>query len=325
MFTQNYEPKKMDVLKALAKQPWWIIALVLGAVFVALPCVTVDKDYRWTTHPPNTYLLAATGIALLLLSSAAFAFTIITTSERSANDAGGLDLRRVSGSKGEFWTTVSGCEIRVVSGRIEDYEAPPGSAIVLPCNEYFDDLCVNDIRSALGAYASRAFEGRVDDFVALIKDECSKKLGPGSEKQKTEKERAASFGIGRCLLLLKPLGRSAPIALVSTSTQAAGQGLSSRITYLFEAVRNLASCLADERLNSVVMPLLGAGHGQLDPPLTLVALILAVAEAARYGQGSQRLKNVTIVVFRKNEETPAEVDETVVRRTLALVGSPAKL
>jgi hypothetical protein len=202
----------------------------------------------------------------------------------------GVDLARVKESKGALWTRVSGCEIRVVTGRVEEYEGAPGFAVVLPCNEYFDDRCVDDTRSALGAYANRAFEGQVEAFVSLMKDECKKKLGPGIEQQKTDDERAESFGVGRCVLLIKPLGRTVPIALLSTTTQRAGQGLSSRISYLFEGMRELVARLANERINEIVMPVLGSGHGGLDPPLALVGLLGAVAEAARYGQGAQRLK-----------------------------------
>jgi len=54
----------MDVLKALIKQPYWVIALILGVALVVFPCVTVDKDYHWTTHPPNTSLLVVVGVAV---------------------------------------------------------------------------------------------------------------------------------------------------------------------------------------------------------------------------------------------------------------------
>jgi hypothetical protein len=147
------------------------------------------------------------------------------------------------------------------------------------------------------------------------------KLGEGVERQKTKNTCAMSFGVGKCVLLIKPLGRSAPVALVSTTTQRASEGLAARISYLFDGMRELVSNLADARLNEVVMPILGAGHGGIDPPLAFVGLILALAEAARYGQGGQRLKRATIVVFKPNANVPGEVDQVVVRRALALIGS----
>ena len=139
----------MNVLKALLKQPYWVIALVLGVVLVALPCVTIDKDNHLATHPPNTFALVAFGGALLLLSAVGFALTLWT--KYSSDPAGGLDLTRVKETNGVMSTTVSGCEIRVVEGRLEGYAPDTGTTIVLPCNEYFDDRCAGDTKSALGA------------------------------------------------------------------------------------------------------------------------------------------------------------------------------
>jgi hypothetical protein len=239
----------MDALKALFNQPYWIIALILGAMLVAFPCVTIDKDYHWSTHPPSTLLPVVMGVTLLVLSGLAFGFKIWT--KHINEDVGtGLDLTRVKESSGVMCTTVSGCEIRVIEGRIQDFTSEAGTVVVLPCNEYFDDRCAGDTKSFLGAYVNRVFEGQVAGFISLLQDECRKKLGQGVLQQKTNEERAESFGAGKCVLLIKPLGHSGPVALVSTTTQRAGQGLGARISYQFDAR------LADARLSEVAMPIL---------------------------------------------------------------------
>lgn len=246
---------------------------------------------------------------------------IFSAFKPSPDVGAGLDLTRVKESNGVLWTTVGSCEIRVVNGRIEDQAGKAGVAVALPCNEYFDDHCAGDTRSALGAYVSRMFEGQVAEFISLMKDECRKRMGSGIEKQKTDDERAESFGAGRCILLTQPLARTVTIALVSTTTQRADQGLSARISYLFDGLHELVARLANMRLNEVVMPILGAGHGGIDSPLAFVGLLLAVAEAARYGQGGHHLKRVTIIVFKPDADNPPEVDPVIVRRALALIGS----
>jgi hypothetical protein len=90
-------------------------------------------------------------------------------------------------------------------------------------------------------------------FISIVKEQCRVKLGPGSTQQKTEHERAESFGVGRCLLLLNPLRRSVPVALVSATTQRASHGLATRISYLFDGMRELVAKLADARLTEVAM------------------------------------------------------------------------
>jgi O-acetyl-ADP-ribose deacetylase (regulator of RNase III) len=251
----------------------------------------------------------------------AAAFFLGAYRDHSGKVGAGVDLSRVKESKGAFWTFVAGCEIRVVSGRLEDHAKNAHTAIVLPCSEYFDDRCVDDTRSALGAYVNSTFEGQVPQFVSLMTGECHKKLGPGLQEQKTEDEAAMSYGVGRCVLLTQPLGRSVTIALLSTTTQRVGQGLHSRISYLYDGMRELVSRLGSARINEVVMPVMGSGHGGVDPPLALVGLLGALAEAARYAQGSQRLKKVTIVVFKRDARSPSQVDSVVVQRALALIGS----
>lgn len=310
----------LDAIKTLLKQPYWIIALVLGSALVTFPCLSIEKDH-WGAHPPSTLLPVVVGITLLFVSVFAFLLTIWTQRTQIADVGAGLDLTRVKEANGTMWTTVSGCEIRVTIGRLQDFSTENGTVIVLPCNEYFDDRCAGDAKSALGAYVNREFDGQVEKFTSLLKTECGKKFGAGVMQQKTDEERAESFGAGRCLLLERPLGRSVPVAVVSTTTQRAGQGLACRISYLFDGMRELVTKLADARFGEVAMPLLGAGHGRIDPPLALVGLLLAISEAAHYGQGGQRLRRVTIVVFKRDTDTPPEVDCVVVRRTLALIGS----
>lgn len=311
----------IKALGELIKQPYWIVALLIGAVFIALSCVKVEEGYRWSTHSPDTYWLATIGLVLLLLSALAFTLNVLPTLRKSDVGAG-VDLDRVKEDKhGELSTTVNGCEIRVVAGRIEDFAHARGTVVVLPCNEYFDDRCVDDPKSALGAFVNRAFDGQTHAFIKLMTDECGRKFGSAEMRQKTTGERAESFGTGKCILLEKPLGRSVPVALVSTTTQRAGEGLAARISYLFDGMRALVTCLPDARIDEIVMPLLGSGNGGLDRPLAFVGLLLALAEVARYGQGSQRPKRVTVVLFKRDADSQPEVDSTVVRRALALIGS----
>ncbi len=309
----------MELLKDIIKQPYWVIALILGVILVAAPCVTIDSNYKWSTHQPSTILPVVIGIVLLLLSSVAFWFDLIS---KKSIEAAGLDMTLVAENKGVFSTTIDGSEIHVKYGRIESQEIDDRTAVVLPCNEYFDDRCVEDRNSALGAYINRKFEGQIQEFLSLMKMESGKRLVSIGERQKTPDERAESFGAGRCFLLIKPLDRSTPIALISTTTQRAGQGLEGRISYLFQGLAELVERLGDARLSHVIMPVLGAGHGGIKNQLAFVGLLLALAEAARHGQG-RKLKKATIVIFEDTDKGTKLIDETIVRRALALIGTKA--
>jgi hypothetical protein len=204
-----------------------------------------------------------------------------------------------------------------IAGRIQDHPISDQTAVVLPCNEYFDDKCASDTRSALGAYVSSAFAGRVEDFSTHVKTECAKRLGPAVQRQKTGQDCALSYGPGHALLMGGALGSSVPIALLSTTTQRAGQALLSKASFVFEAVCELVSCLADELLSHIVTPVLGAGHGGMDSSTPFVILALALAEAVR-SVPSLPLRSATIFDFKRDEESSTKVDPVVVRRALAL-------
>jgi hypothetical protein len=53
---------------------------------------------------------------------------------------------------GGFQASVGASEIKIVAGRIEEFPVGPKAVVALPCNEYFDDHCNSDPRSALGVY-----------------------------------------------------------------------------------------------------------------------------------------------------------------------------
>jgi hypothetical protein len=185
-------------------------------------------------------------------------------------------------------------------------------------------LTTQTVRSA--HLLQKIFEGQAKELQGLVDTQCSQRFGAGTAQKRTSDTTATSFGPGRCLLLVKPLQRSNSVALVSTSIQRDGIGLSSRISYLFEGIRELATKLADNRISNqeVVMPLVGGGNAGIAAKIAFVSTLLAIAEMARYGHGSQRLKLVTIVVFKPDTTKPAAIDATFVREALALVTNSDK-
>jgi hypothetical protein len=147
----------MESIKELLKQPYWVIALLVGAIFVALPCITFDKDWHPSSHNPTTFWLFGVGIALVLISTASFVFTVFSEHKsKQLPPAGDPKSSQVRESDGIMSVEVSGCEIRVENGRVENHWGKSGVTIVLPCNEYFD-LCVDHPNSALGSFVAKNF------------------------------------------------------------------------------------------------------------------------------------------------------------------------
>ncbi len=139
-----------ELFKKLLDQPYWIVALILGCLLVLAPVVTVDKDYHWQTHSPNTYIPTAIGAIVILVSIGEFGFSL-----RHDYLNSGLNFAKVKEENGVLSTSVSGCVIRVVNGDIIEHAQSPETTIVLPCNEYFDDECVS--QEARSAHTYREF------------------------------------------------------------------------------------------------------------------------------------------------------------------------
>src|SRR5690242_6305490 len=102
----------IEALKELTKQPYWVIALILGVALIALPSLTVVKDYHWAAHSPTAFVPVAASLGLLVLSAAAFWFSLSRKNATNDDVGRGLDLTRVKEKNGVVWTTVSGCEMR---------------------------------------------------------------------------------------------------------------------------------------------------------------------------------------------------------------------
>ena len=222
----------------------------------------------------------------------------------------GLDASAVKESNGVISTVVDGCEIRVRYGRIEQCEPSNTMAVVLPCNEYFDDECAFDARSALGAYVNKVFPGQVMAFMTLVRDERKNRLGPGGRTPEDGKRTVIK------------LWRWASAPLEDSSRFESANRLIAKSSFISEGISELMTRLADERLYEVVMPVLGAGHGGMDSTVAFVTLVLALAEAVRYFPGGGRpLRKATIIVFRKDSASSPEIDPIVIRRTLAITGA----
>jgi hypothetical protein len=152
----------MDAIKTLLKQPFSVIAFVLGVVLVVFPYLQIDKDNHFTTHNRTSVVPVVVGIALLGFGTLAFGITLWMKCETDKDTGAGLDFTRVKEDNGDMWTTVSGCQIHVIDGLLEDFQSESGGVVVLPCNEYFDDQRTGDTKNELGAYVNRTFDGQVE-------------------------------------------------------------------------------------------------------------------------------------------------------------------
>jgi hypothetical protein len=224
----------------------------------------------------------------------------------------------ITGTDDEYRMHIGRTEVCVRFGDIRScHSKDPGAVVALPANEFFDDDCIRDTRSALGAYMASAFPQAIGDIQKSIAQKLEN--APSELVEREHDERARSFGVAKCVCLKNALSSGRNVMFVSVTTKRAGIGLRSEARYLFAAMRAVCQAMNDGRFTDLFLPLMGAGHGGLEPELALLYLLLSTKAVIDDRSGGSHLRSVTIVVFRKDEHTAPDVHPDVVRRMLSLV------
>lgn len=183
-------------------------------------------------------------------------------------------------------------EINIRYGRIQ--EAPPDSAtgIVLPANEFFDDECIADTRSALGAFCQSHFSDRIPEFQGLVR--ANLQLSQSTPAEKRPGIVQNSYGVGTCVLIDRPFGSSYRIILAAVTTDRSG--IRSEVSFLLKSLKEIVVTTNANRMSEIYLPLMGSGHGCLRPEASLFATLLGLSEALPLT--GRNLKRVNVVVYK---------------------------
>lgn len=221
--------------------------------------------------------------------------------------------------KGGVAIRLGWADITVLFGRIEASDTDdPCSVIALPANEFFDDDCINDSHSSLGAYMQHVFRERTDEITRLVKSERSR-LTPAIVESEAGRYQE-SYGIGNCIYLNRPLGTERKIILAAVTTKRAGLGLRCYPQYLYAAVREINKVINDHRLSDLTVPVMGSGHGGVPAELALLHTLLAISAVVNDFERSH-MKRVNIIVFQPDARNDPSIPRAIVRQTLALVAN----
>jgi hypothetical protein len=297
----------------LFKQKFPVIVVLLGVLLTLLSFFNVEdiRQLKLSVYPTPIYPIFAVGVLLILISIVLFALTESYIDWRF--------FSKIRTEEDAYSVKIGSSNLRVRFGRIEECEAADASCLVaLPANEFFDDECISDQRSALGAYIHKAFPDGVSEIRALIEKQVA-----GFECSDVEKEHRRfqkSYGIAKCVYLNKPLGSARKILLVSVTTKRKGEGLKTEPHYLFEAISAIETLMADQRLTELHVPVLGAGHGGLRSEMALLYMVLAFVETLPTGSG-KKLRTVNIIVFKNDPGSEPQIPKKAVKRILSFASS----
>lgn len=301
----------MDFAKALLKAPARTLLLLAAVVCVLLSLFEkVDKE-GWRVAPRHDVFWWGLGIGTLFVLAAAFSFLIPWWLEHRWLGAASAGVQQ----HGDGWRCrVGQTDVVVRFGRLEDVAAVAEDAIVLlPANEFFDDACVTDSKSTLGAFAKRHFDGREPRLLDEVRQRLASQpktpvvLDGGTTKH--------SFAVGTAVYLRRALETHWNVLVAAVTTDRPREGLKAEIRTLFTVVQELRATMATHRLHEAILPLLGAGHGGMRPRAALSALLVALIETLQRPD-AHTMKSVTIVVYRHDPTADPLIPKRQVRELM---------
>jgi Predicted nucleotide-binding protein containing TIR-like domain/Domain of unknown function (DUF6430) len=201
-------------------------------------------------------------------------------------------------------------QLTVTYGGIEQCASDSRDAVVvLPANEFFDDACIVDNRSALGTFVNHHFGDDLDAFKQLVASE-RRALRPLLVEREAGQYQE-SYGVGTSIYLSLPLRRSVHVILTAVTRKRAGEGIKAEPAYIFACMQSINRIVNDNKFTEVHVPLLGAGHGDMSPEVALFCLIAALATMPDIRRAN--------IVLRPYSAASGGVAPSVVKKMLAYV------
>lgn len=176
-------------------------------------------------------------------------------------------------------------------------------AIVLPANTCFDDECIKDTRSALGAFLNRHFPTAINELQTMISEKAEALIQKDGSSNKM-------YPAGTTILLEKPLGSQFKILITAVTDISSDNRIKADTISVVAAIKEVCKLSASKRISGLRMPVIGTGHGGLDFSASLSLILLQVVQSVIH-EGCHYLKNITIVVYDPNNERQKEVHRIV--------------
>jgi O-acetyl-ADP-ribose deacetylase (regulator of RNase III) len=183
--------------------------------------------------------------------------------------------------------------VSIEVGQIQNYQTTESRAVIaLPANEYFDDECISDTNSSLGAFVQHHYKDSVPDFVRRVHAGLIDR--PSQRVPRAERRIEESYGIGEAVFLQLP--QDYRLILVSATTERTGIGLRAEPHFLYAAFEGIVETMNERRLSTLTMPVLGSGHGGMPLPIAILFNLLAIRSMLG-GERGRHIRDVRIVVF----------------------------
>ena len=300
------------MLKLLLKHKIQYIFGIAGVVFILLSMFSVEDitKLQLTFVTPIKLVPLFTGIFFIILSF------IGNFSHQLTVPLSWTALSKVKNTKDGYETILDHARVEVCFGQIQDFiKVSTQDLVVLPANDLFDDKCIHDTRSSLGAFMNHFFPNKIHEICVLVRQKLTKIIPLDQDNQSGQRHK---YEIGTTAYLDNPLSQDMRVAFLATTTVKENEGIQCEASDIFKAIKGLHLLMNSERLDTVIIPVIGSGHGGLKPVLSFFCMLVGFAECLAKTSG-HHIKHVRIVIFQKDKNSKPAIPFWQVRRLLAFV------
>jgi hypothetical protein len=244
--------------KSIVLAPITNLLCIAGILLVAAAFVDYDKLNGLVLHGQVHVGPAAAGLVLILVGAILFYRT-----NGVRRKAVRLDHTKcIEIKRGKLTIRIQIGEIQAISS------ASQTSAIILPANTTFVDDCATDKRTAMGAF----FLGRFPEMVATLPTVFEKELAALG----LNADAHGQFVPGTTIILPEAFAKPAKVVVTAATTRMAGAGMVSNPCMICSCVEGILRATADQRVDTLFLPILGSGHGGVDRGMALLFLVLSM-------------------------------------------------
>ena len=288
-----------NVIKNLLQEPLEKLCLIVGSVFIFLSFYSFSRTDGKLQFGPSMHVntcFLSIGILLLVI----FIFCLI------------LKLKPKPPTLSSVEEIPNGYRIRmspiltidVITGKIENIEGVgTHGAIARPSNTLFDDECIQDSRSALGAFFQKHFPTGIDKIQTLI----TKRV---SELPSDSRNTSAELLPGTTVFLDKPLGSQYRVLVTAVTRFSPEAGIRADTLSLIASIKAVFKISAIHRLSELYMPVLGTGHGGLGFSAALSLMLVQIVHSITH-EGGHNIKRVVIVVYDPDNSRHEDVKKVI--------------
>jgi len=265
------------ILDTLKEMPLGRIFLFIGVFFLAFSFIQYDDKLIISKNINYISLYIGLSFILMFIITCIFSIFKQVSSQRIT----------VRGKK----IKTKNVEILLQIGNIEDKTLyTDNSVIVLPSNTKFDDDCITDSKSALGSFFRTHYADKIDIAKTTI-----------TETARIEYKYITNdnFELGSTIILPEPFNNITTVAISAVTTRLQRTGFTTDLRAISLIIKNIFELTSDKRIDTIIIPVLGSGHGGLDINFAINFILLNV----RYNiQQHHHIKNVKIIIFNEDKK-----------------------